>query len=136
MNKTKRNKYITITTPVNCPLYISVGISRGLLNQGICIQGALYKVVSKISSYWELNTTSRRGIKQLGIPFGSIFLLFLRKVAGTTFIVARGIPRPQVLNDSKLRGPYTQGGLHPGGRLTIGCILLFTGRWAFYWGTL
>ena len=32
-------------------------------------------VVTKISNYWA-NTTSRWGIKQLGISFGSIFLLF------------------------------------------------------------
>ena len=32
------------------------------------------RVVTKISSCW-VNTTSRRGIKQLGISFGSIFLL-------------------------------------------------------------
>ena len=31
--------------------------------------------VTKISSCW-VNTTSRQGIKQLGISFGSIFLLF------------------------------------------------------------
>ena len=35
----------------------------------------LSRAVTKISSCW-INTTSRRGIKQLGISFGSIFLLF------------------------------------------------------------
>ena len=40
------------------------------------LEGADFsKVVSKISSY-RVNTTSRRRIKQLGISFGSIFLLF------------------------------------------------------------
>ena len=34
-----------------------------------------YRAVTKISSC-RVNTTSRRGIKQLGISFGSIFLLF------------------------------------------------------------
>ena len=33
------------------------------------------RAVTKISSC-QVNTTSRRGIKQLGISFGSIFLLF------------------------------------------------------------
>ena len=36
---------------------------------------ALIRVVTKISSC-RVNTTSRRGIKQLGISLGSIFLLF------------------------------------------------------------
>ena len=33
------------------------------------------RAVTKILSCW-ISTTSRRGIKQLGISFGSIFLLF------------------------------------------------------------
>ena len=33
------------------------------------------RAVTKISSCW-INATSRRGIKQLEISFGSIFLLF------------------------------------------------------------
>ena len=37
-----------------------------------------YRVVTKISSC-RVNTTSRRGIKRLGISFGSIFLLFSNK---------------------------------------------------------
>ena len=36
------------------------------------------RVVTKISSC-QVNTTSRRGIKRLGISFGSIFLLFSNK---------------------------------------------------------
>ena len=36
------------------------------------------RVVTKISSCW-VTTTSRRGIKGLGISFGSIFLLFSNK---------------------------------------------------------
>ena len=36
------------------------------------------RVVTKISSC-QVNTTSRRGIKQQGISFGSIFLLFSNK---------------------------------------------------------
>ena len=36
------------------------------------------RVVTKISSC-RVNTTSRRGIKGLGISFGSIFLLFSNK---------------------------------------------------------
>ena len=35
----------------------------------------MYRDVTKISSC-RVNTTSRQGIKQLGISFGSIFLLF------------------------------------------------------------
>ena len=37
--------------------------------------GIINRAVTKISSCW-VNTTSRQGIKQLGISFGSIFLLF------------------------------------------------------------
>ena len=37
-----------------------------------------YRVVTKISNC-RVNTTSRRGIKWLGISFGSIFLLFFNK---------------------------------------------------------
>ena len=37
-----------------------------------------YRVVTKISSC-RVNTTSRRGIKQLGIFFGPVFLLFSNK---------------------------------------------------------
>ena len=48
-----------------------------------------------ISSY-QVNTTSRRGIKQLGISFGSIFLLFFfyfpMKVTGAMFLAAGGNP--------------------------------------------
>ena len=47
------------------------------------------RVVTKISSC-RVNTTSRRGIKQQGISFGSIFLLFSNKSS-------RG---PPALNDS------------------------------------
>ena len=53
-------------------------------------------VVSKISSCW-VNTTSRRGIKQLGI---SIFLLFFNKSSG-----GGGDPRPPPVNDKP--GFYT-----------------------------
>ena len=38
----------------------------------------LIRVVTKISSC-RVNKTSRRGIKQVGISFGSIFLLFSNK---------------------------------------------------------
>ena len=42
---------------------------------------ATCRVVTKISSC-RVNTTSRRGIKRLGISFGSIFFYFPIKVAG------------------------------------------------------
>ena len=42
------------------------------------IQENIPRVVTKISSC-QVNTTSRRGIKQQGISFGSIFLLFSNK---------------------------------------------------------
>ena len=41
-------------------------------------KSVLHRVVTKISSCW-VNMTSRRGIKWLGISFGSIFLLFSNK---------------------------------------------------------
>ena len=41
------------------------------------------------------------GIKQLGISFGSIFLLFSQESRlGTTFLAAKGNPWSQPLNDS------------------------------------
>ena len=43
-----------------------------------CIYGMSFRVVTKISSC-RINTTSRRGIKRLGISFDSIFLLFSNK---------------------------------------------------------
>ena len=42
------------------------------------LSGCFTRVVTKISSC-QVNTTSRQGIKQLGISFGSIFLLFSNK---------------------------------------------------------
>ena len=47
------------------------------------------RVVTKISSCL-VNTTSRRGIKQLGIPFGSILVLFSFEVAGGHVHSSRG----------------------------------------------
>ena len=56
------------------------------------------RVVTKISSCW-VNTTSRRGIKQLWVSFGYIFLLFSFKVAGGLIHSSReggGEPQPPV----------------------------------------
>ena len=50
------------------------------------------RVVTKNSRCW-VNTTSRRGIKQLGVSFSSFFFSFPLKVAG-------GNPWPPPLNDS------------------------------------
>ena len=67
------------------------------------------RVVTKISSC-RVNTTSRWRIKQLGVSswfyFSSIFLL---KQLGVTFIVARGNPQPQGLNDSPERPTQIEG---------------------------
>ena len=57
-----------------------------------CIIYIFGRVVTKISRCW-VNTTSRWGIKQLGICFNSIFFYFPLKVA-------RGNPQPPPLNDS------------------------------------
>ena len=58
------------------------------------------RVVTKISSCW-VNTTSRQGIKRLGISFGSIFLLFSNKSSrGPHLLVAGENPRPPALNDN------------------------------------
>ena len=43
----------------------------GVPRKKTCGQGNVTKILS-----CRVNTTSRRGIKQLGISFGSIFLLF------------------------------------------------------------
>ena len=59
------------------------------------------RVVTKISSC-QVNTTSRREIKHLGISLGSIFSsIFLLGVGGRggTFMVAGGNPWPPTLHD-------------------------------------
>ena len=55
----------------------------------LCEYDTCCRVVTKISSC-RVNTTSRRGIKRLGISFGSIFLLFSIKVAGSHSLSSRG----------------------------------------------
>ena len=56
--------------------------------------GIMYRDVTKISSC-RVNTTSKQGIKQLGISFGSIFLLFSYESSWeVTFIAATGILAP------------------------------------------
>ena len=57
------------------------------------------RVVTEISSC-RVNTTSRRGIKRLGISFGSIFFYFPIKVAGATLLVGGENPQPPALNDN------------------------------------
>ena len=58
------------------------------------------RVVTKISSF-QANTKSRRGIKQLGIFFPSIFLPFsFESSRGATLMVAGENSRPPTLNDS------------------------------------
>ena len=48
------------------------------------------RVVTKISSCW-VNTTSRQGIKRVGISFGSIFFFYFPiKVAGGHSISCQG----------------------------------------------
>ena len=64
---------------------------------GVVQQEQLY--VTKISSS-QVYTTSRWGIKQLGISFGSIFLLFSHESRQGTFIIAGGNPRPPALDNS------------------------------------
>ena len=55
------------------------------------------RAVIKISSC-RATGASRWGIQQLGILFGSIFLLISFKVARVTFIIGRENPRPLALN--------------------------------------
>ena len=60
------------------------------------VQGCPYR----ISSCW-VNTTIRRGIKRLGISFGSIFVLFSNKSSrGGTLLIAGENPWPPALNDN------------------------------------
>ena len=55
---------------------------------------AVTRAVSKISSCW-VNTTSRRGIRQLVFSFGSIFFLFPMKVTGGYVLSSQGkFPTP------------------------------------------
>ena len=62
---------------VNLPYSLSIRLPRTVTKISIC----------------RVNTTSRRGIKQLGISFDSVFLLF-------SYESSRGNPRPPPLNDS------------------------------------
>ena len=64
---------------VNLPFSLSIRLSRA---------------VTKISSC-RVNTTSKQGFKQLGISFGSIFLLFSCESS-------RGNPRAPPFNDSRV----------------------------------
>ena len=45
-----------------------------------------------------VNTTSRRGIKQLGIYFGSLSIFPMKVVGGHWFIVAGGYPGPRLFD--------------------------------------
>ena len=67
--------------------------------------------VTKISSY-EVNVTSRRGIKQLGISFGSTFLLFSNESSRRPHSQQPGeIPGPPALNDNPVQRHLTEYGL-------------------------
>ena len=68
----------------NCHIY-NLTVLVCLLNEHYIIN----RVVTKISSC-RVNTTSRRGIKRLGISFGSIFFHFPIKVAGVHSLSSRG----------------------------------------------
>ena len=58
------------------------------------------RAVTKISSC-HINTTNRQGIKQLGISFGSIFLLFSYEVSqGPRSYSSLGKSQPSAVNDS------------------------------------
>ena len=60
----------------------------------ICLQFAGYKI-----SRCRVNTTRRQPIKQLGMSFGSMFLLFPNENShGAIFIVARENPSPHLLH--------------------------------------
>ena len=63
--------------------------------------------VACATSFQRLYKNCRQGIKQLVISFGSIFLLFSNKVAGVTFIIARGNRQPLTLNDSPVNYVWT-----------------------------
>ena len=58
-----------------------------------------FRVVTKISS-WRVNTTSRQGIKRLGISFGSIFVLFSNKSSRGHSLSSRGKSPAPALNDN------------------------------------
>ena len=59
----------------------------------------------KISSL-RINTTSRRGIKKLGISFGSIFLGFSYATSRGHIHNSRWSPRPPAINDSPVLVSY------------------------------
>ena len=65
------------------------------------------RVVTKISSC-QVNTTIRRGIKKLGISFGSIFPLFSNKSSWGPLSQQPGkIPGPRLLMTTLLNGVVT-----------------------------
>ena len=82
-----------------CLLCRKVGTKKTEITEStsrIALTLGFLRAVTKISRC-QVNTTSRRGIKQLGISFGSIFRLF-------SYESSRGNPRPPPLNDSPGRG--------------------------------
>ena len=84
--------------------FLSVGCPPSARKKGKDYNKLLFfsshRVVTKISSF-QVNTTSRRGIKRLEISFGSIFLLFSNKSSrGATLLVAGENLRPPALNDN------------------------------------
>ena len=57
-------------------------------------------VVPKTSSFWvRVNTTSTRGIKQLGIYFGSVSIFPMKVAGGHWFIVGGGYPGPRLFDN-------------------------------------
>ena len=57
-----------------CGASVVFGYTKRFLSDSDIII-TLFRVVTKMSS-GQVNTTSRRGINQLGVSFGPIFLLF------------------------------------------------------------
>ena len=96
----KRSKFTTLNFPRSIPDAIfqqELKDMRMICHQlflTFCLQ--VYRVVTKISSC-PVNTTSRQGIKQLGISFGSIFLLFPNKSSRGPLSQQPGIPGPRLL---------------------------------------
>ena len=95
--------YGILSTDANFWLYLLVGflLLSAVMYSIVLISLLKFllkdRVVTKISSS-RVKTTSRRGIKQLGISFGSIFLLFSNKSSRGPLSQQPGkIPGPRLL---------------------------------------
>ena len=78
-----------------CLLCQKLGTKKAEITESTSHIALILGFLRAVTKIWrcQVNTTSRQGIRQLGISFGSIFLLF-------SYESSRGNARPPPLNDS------------------------------------